>query len=25
VDLVYWEWMSSEFREMIKRDLVLVV
>jgi predicted nucleotidyltransferase len=25
VDLVYWEWMAPEFREMIKEDLVLVV
>jgi len=25
VDLVYWEWMSSEFKEMIRGDLVLVV
>lgn len=24
VDLVYWGWMSSEFREMIKNDLMLV-
>ena len=25
VDLVYWEWMSPEFQEMIKKDLVLLV
>ena len=25
VDLVYWEWMSSEFQEIIKEDLVLFV
>ena len=25
VDLVYWEWMSPEFKEMISKDLVLVV
>lgn len=24
VDLVYWEWMSPEFQEMIKEDLVLI-
>ena len=24
VDLVYWEWMNSEFQELIKKDLVLV-
>ncbi|KLL04717.1 MAG: hypothetical protein MRERV_13c004 [Mycoplasmataceae bacterium RV_VA103A] len=24
VDLVFWGWMSEEFREMIKGDLVLV-
>ena len=24
VDLVSWKWMSSEFREMIKGDLVLL-
>jgi len=25
VDFVYWEWMSPEFQESIKNDLVLVI